>query len=411
MNSIDFFYKSRQNFDFSSADSLSSGNNLFPPLSFYNNLLKGSSFEKFYWGDYQEAGGYLEGRDYIAQAINSEYNIDYYNRSNVFVSLGTTDAIDIVALFAKARLKSKDAYYMLPCYYLFNQSAMNYGYNMHFSHQLEYRYNNDFLDMLKLAPPCSLVYLNNPNSLSGITLSKQFLLDLFSIVKNNHLYCIFDEITGRATLNNNNYSIIELAKQENCLDKVFITCSVSKEISLPGVRAGFLLAPQQIGPEIEHYFRQRYGAIPVFISNFIISYFKIQFALKNNKDEIIGDTLFDQEKRTQYQKEKKAYLTLCSENIGFLIKQKESHGFEFLYPEYGQSLFIAKAVKKLDYWKFVERSVMDYHLDVSFGPFFGGTLECWSNYKCVYARINFSNNAESFRLVTSKFCDFLDTIE
>ncbi|MBR5630781.1 MAG: pyridoxal phosphate-dependent aminotransferase [Bacteroidales bacterium] len=411
MNSIEFFYKSRQNYDFSSADSLSSGNNLFPPLSFYNNLLKGSSFEKFYWGDYQEAGGHVEGRKYIAQAINSEHGIDYYSSSNVFVSLGTTDAIDIVTLFAKTRLKSNDAFYMLPCYYLFNQSAMNYGYNMHFSHQLEYHYNDDFLDMLKQAPQYSLVYLNNPNSLSGITLSEQFLLDVFSIIKSNHLYCIFDEITGRAPLNNGVYSIIDLANQENCLDQVFITCSVSKEISLPGVRAGFLLAPQQIGPEIEHFFRQRYGAIPVFISNFIISYFKIQSALKNDEDVIIGDTLFDNEKRFQYQKEKKAYQTLCTENINYLFKLKESHGFDFLYPEYGQSLFISKTAKKLDYWKYVERSVLDYNLDVSFGPFFGGTLECWSGYKRVYARINFSNNKTSFRHVASMFSCFLDTIE
>lgn len=211
MNSIDFFYKSRQNHDFSKADPLSSGNNLFSPPSIYESLINDSFYRHSIWGDYQEAGGSTQIRQYVADAINTEYGIDYYDNGNVFISLGTTDAIDIVTLFAKEKYYSKEAYYMLPCYYLFIQSSLNYGYNINFSKDINDYYNEEFLDMLQQAPQYSLVYLNNPNSLSGVALSDKFLVDLFSIVKKKRLFCIFDEIIGRVPLTKNNYSIIDLA--------------------------------------------------------------------------------------------------------------------------------------------------------------------------------------------------------
>lgn len=39
MNSIEFFYKSRQNLQFENVSPLSSGNNMFPTLGVYNKML------------------------------------------------------------------------------------------------------------------------------------------------------------------------------------------------------------------------------------------------------------------------------------------------------------------------------------------------------------------------------------
>ena len=411
MNSIEFFYKSRQNLQFENVSPLSSGNNMFPTLGVYNKMLIFFSLKDFSWNDYQEAGGYISTRSYISSVINSEHSISYYNYDNLFISMGTTDAIDIITLYAKMKLKCSHAYYMLPCYYLFIQSAMNYGYKLHFSSQIDGIYNENFLDMLKRAPINSLVYLNNPNSLSGIPLSREFVVRLFSLIKERQHYCIFDEITARASLSDDTYSVLSIANQEECLDRIFITSSLSKEISLPGVRSGYLLTPKHLGPEIEHFFRQRYGAIPPFISYFMMSYFKIQNALRNNQDEKIGTFVLNKEMRDIYLREKDAYKSLCNDNISYLFGLKDAHGFDFLCPSYGQSLFISKHAKKINYWEYIKRCVNNYGIDVSFGPYFGGTLDCWTSYDNIYARINFSNNRVNFRNAVSKFVDFLDTVE
>lgn len=412
MTSIEFFYKSRQDLKFENVLPLSSGNNMYPTLSVYDQLLTTSSLNDFKMNDYQEAGGDIFTRTYISSVINLEHNTDYYDWSNLFISMGTTDAIDVITLYAKMKLNCSHAYYILPCYYLFIQSAINYGYKLHFSPQINDVYNEHFLEMLEKAPLNSLVYLNNPNSLSGVALSDEFIKNLFSVVKKRKHYCIFDEITAKASLNNKIYSVLKIAIQEDCLDRIFITCSLSKEISLPGIRAGYLLTPRYIGPNIEHFFRQRYGAIPTFISYFVSSYFKIQNALRQNEDEKIGNRfIFNKGMRDLYMKEKDTYISLCNDNISYLLEQKKSYGFNFLYPDYGQSLFISKPIKKINYWKYIEECVNNYGIDVSFGPYFGGTLDCWTHYDNIYARINFSNSKANFRNVVSKFLDFLNTIE
>lgn len=409
MDSSDFFYQSRKNLNIDDTFRLSSGNNLYPPPLIYGIVLKHMISDINAFSDYQEAGGGHSYRAIIADSINRYNQIDYYNNENVFITLGSTDAIDIVVSYMRAIHKSIHAYYTLPCYYTFIQSAVSYGYDIDSSRDLDVLFNAELLNKLSNAPHYSVVYINNPNSITGVPYSTIFFKELFELIKMRKIYCIIDEIIGEMPLFKDDYTLIKLAAQCESLDNLFIISSLSKKESLPGVRVGQMLVPKSMSNEIENFIRQRYVSVPRYVSELLVFHKKISSSNIDDIGEITSKYRISKEDIEAYKNYKINFRQHCQNNIKRMSKFMQQ-GMDFPIPQYGHSLLVSKPAIEINYWDIIERSISYYNMDIAVGPYFGSTLEYWTSLNRIYIRINISHDERSFMLGINNLMQLINVI-
>ncbi|MBM7540409.1 aminotransferase class I/II-fold pyridoxal phosphate-dependent enzyme [Amphibacillus cookii] len=87
------------------------------------------------------------------------------------------------------------------------------------------------------------VILPYPSNPTGVTLSKQELIEIADVIDKHNLYIITDEIYSTLTYEGSHYS---LARQTQIKDRVIVINGLSKSHAMTGWRIGFLIAPHDL---------------------------------------------------------------------------------------------------------------------------------------------------------------------
>lgn len=92
-----------------------------------------------------------------------------------------------------------------------------------------------------------VIILGNPNNPTGFRLEKNFLLDLYALVKEKGAFLVLDEAFYEFTMED--YDSIQLFK--NDLDNIMILRAATKFFALPGIRLGYGVTGLEIKKRIE----------------------------------------------------------------------------------------------------------------------------------------------------------------
>src|SRR5699024_5224956 len=91
------------------------------------------------------------------------------------------------------------------------------------------------------------VIFNYPSNPTGMTLSKEQMDDIVSVLEKHEIFVISDEIYSENTFGKEHVSF---ASYEEIRHKLFLVHGVSKSHAMTGWRVGFVLSPKELMLEV-----------------------------------------------------------------------------------------------------------------------------------------------------------------
>ncbi|MEE0965902.1 MAG: aminotransferase class I/II-fold pyridoxal phosphate-dependent enzyme [Bacilli bacterium] len=226
----------------------------------------------------------------------------------------TTGAINANELVLMTLLNPGDSVLtMLPTYQQLYSFPASLGCSVDF---VELKEEDNWLPNIedfknKVSKKTKLICLNSPNNPTGTFITKQLMLEIIDIAKENDCYILCDEVY-RGTIDGKlTYSVSDL------YDKAITTGSLSKVFSFAGLRLGWVKGPKEI-IDLINYRRDYHiicnGPIDDYLASVILE----------NKDLIL--------KRSEQ---------ICIENKSYLKEwlKTETH-MSCVVPEYGTVGFL-----------------------------------------------------------------------
>lgn len=200
------------------------------------SLEKGKTF-------YTSNAGLMELREEICKYLNRRFNLSYDAKSEVFVTVGGSEAID-VALRAmvdpgdEVLIPQPSYVSYLPCVQL------TYGVPV----PIELKEENDF----KLTPQELLDHITDktkililpfPNNPTGAILERPILEEIAKICIEKDIFVISDEIYAELSYNGRHVSIAEMPGMK---ERTVLINGFSKAYAMTGWRLGYACAPKEI---------------------------------------------------------------------------------------------------------------------------------------------------------------------
>ena len=87
------------------------------------------------------------------------------------------------------------------------------------------------------------IILNYPSNPTGVTIGKELMNQLVSVLKKHNIFVISDEIYSENSFNNNHLSF---AAYPELREKLFLLHGLSKSHAMTGWRIGYVLGPKDI---------------------------------------------------------------------------------------------------------------------------------------------------------------------
>ncbi len=183
---------------------------------------------------YGQTNGSLELRDTIKQIYPGA------NRDNIIVTNGSAEANYITTW--SVLNPGDELILMLPNYMQIWGLAKSFGVNVkpfHLKEELEWQPNIDEIRKL-VSPKTKMISVCNPNNPTGSILSKDSMKEIIEIAKENDIWIHSDEVYRGAELDG-----IETPTFYGMYDKVLAVGGLSKAYSLPGLRMGWIVGPEE----------------------------------------------------------------------------------------------------------------------------------------------------------------------
>ena len=186
--------------------------------------------------------------------VNGEYSLrekiaEFYdgaNLENVLVTVGASEANYILA--NTILTKGDEIAVMQPTYMQFSGAAKNLGVKVN-SFSLD-KGNDWALDRQELIdavnPKTKIISLVNPNNPTGKILSKEEMEAVVSIARKFDVWLLADEVYSGAE----RASVEETPSFYGSYEKVIVVNGLSKAYGLPGLRIGWVVAPEYIIKEL-----------------------------------------------------------------------------------------------------------------------------------------------------------------
>ena len=246
---------------------ISSGSCLLPVPSSFKCFIDDHYIENLpiLLSDYGESAGPIIVRQNMARLENFRAHTSYYNESNVFITLGTTEGID-VSLLLLSRFYRR-IFCFVPLYYSVGACAQLYHLELNSLCALGKSGWEVDIHQLDQLDSHSILYLNSPNAISGYHIPSQVLKQIFSLVKEKGCVCVFDQIIRDLTWETEFAHPLTLAAQADILDQIFFLYGPSKDKSIPGARIGYLYCPKPFVKQIATLLNLRYWAPPLILSD------------------------------------------------------------------------------------------------------------------------------------------------
>lgn len=189
---------------------------------------------------YTDNRGLLSLRKEISSYVSSFFGPDYDPQSEILVTVGVSEAIDI-ALRAILNPGDKVLYHE-PCYVSYSPSvSLAFGEAIPVGTIPEQSFSLDPEAFEKAwQPGCKVLLLNFPTNPTGGTADKQKLERLAKFAVEKNLIVISDEIYAELTYEGEHFSIVDLPGMK---ERTILLHGFSKGFAMTGFRVGFACGP------------------------------------------------------------------------------------------------------------------------------------------------------------------------
>lgn len=189
---------------------------------------------------YTHNAGMIELRQAACDFLKKKYNLDYRADSEVIVTIGASEAIDIA--FRTILAEGTEVLMPGPIYPGYEPIIRMCGaVPVHVdTRDNQFRFN---LDMIKpyVTEKTRCIVLPYPSNPTGVSLSQSELEEIAHFLKGRNIFILADEIYSELTYEQPHTSIASFLKE-----KTIVINGLSKSHSMTGWRIGFLFAPEYI---------------------------------------------------------------------------------------------------------------------------------------------------------------------
>ncbi len=185
----------------------------------------------------------------VAKKFREENNLAWVQPSNVIVTNGGSHALQLA--FASLSNPGDEmivsspnfiSYYYLPSF--FNLKCVEVARKNDFS--------PDFEGIRKaITPKTKFIIVNSPNNPTGYTYTKKQMDELVEIVSEHDLYLVSDEVYEKFLFEDG--QSISPASYAGMADRTLTLNAMSKTFGAPGLRVGYIAAPEHIINMMEKY--------------------------------------------------------------------------------------------------------------------------------------------------------------
>lgn len=196
---------------------------------------------------YTSNAGLKELRQEITKYIKRNYDVDYNPLTEVMVTVGGSEAIDLAM---RVMLDPGDEVLIpQPSYVSYVPCAIMAGgvpVPVELEEKDEFRLTPEKLKE-KLTPKTKLLVLPFPNNPTGAIMEREDLEKLVSIIEENDIYVLTDEIYSELSYKGKSSSIIEFPGMR---ERTVYINGFSKAYAMTGWRLGYCCGPQLIMQQI-----------------------------------------------------------------------------------------------------------------------------------------------------------------
>ncbi len=195
---------------------------------------------------YTHNAGILSLREAIASFIKTNYQLEYDPSNEIIVTVGASQAIDIT--LRTILMKGDEVLLPGPVYPGYEPLVKLAGGIPTFidTRQSNFKLTADLIEK-SITPNTKAVIIPYPSNPTGVTLTKDELIDIATVVEKHNIFLIADEIYSELVYDQSHYSI---GRFQTIRDKVIIINGVSKSHSMTGFRIGYILAADWLAKHI-----------------------------------------------------------------------------------------------------------------------------------------------------------------
>ncbi len=193
---------------------------------------------------YTANAGLIELRKEISKFYNRKYNVKYEPKSEVLVTVGGSEGIDMAI---RTLLKpGDDALVVEPSFVCYKPIVEVSGAN---AIPIVTEQKNDFKLTAEtiertVTPNTKLIVLPYPNNPTGAVLNKSELEDIAKVIIKHNLFVISDEIYSELTYTDEGHTSI--ASIDGMQERTIVINGFSKTYSMTGWRLGYALGPAPV---------------------------------------------------------------------------------------------------------------------------------------------------------------------
>lgn len=226
---------------------------------------------------YTSNSGLLQLREEIAEYIKRKNNLEYNPHNEIIVTVGGSEAIDISL---RTLINPGDEVLIVePCFVCYAPIVTLCG-------GIPVSINTKVEDNFKLTPQIlkekitdksKVLVLPFPSNPTGAIMTREDLLEIVDIIKENNIFVLSDEIYSELTYGRKHCSIAEINEMQ---ERTIIVNGFSKAFAMTGWRLGYLAAPEPIVTQI-----LKIHQYAIMCSPTVSQYAAIE-ALKNCENEV-----------------------------------------------------------------------------------------------------------------------------
>lgn len=190
---------------------------------------------------YTSNAGTMELREEISRYVNRKYNLNYDPKSEIIVTVGGSEAIDITL---RALLNPGDEV-LIPepsfvCYKPCTTLAGGVAVPIVTEEKDNFRLTKEKL-LEKITDKTKVLILPFPNNPTGAIMEKEDLEEIASVLRDTNIIVLSDEIYSELTYNGKKH--VSFASIEGMWERTVTINGFSKAFAMTGWRLGYLAAP------------------------------------------------------------------------------------------------------------------------------------------------------------------------
>ena len=200
------------------------------------SLEKGKTF-------YTSNAGLMELREEICKYYSRRFNVDYTPKSDVIITVGGSEAIDIAL---RAMVDPGDEVIIpQPCYVSYEPCAILAGGKpviIELKNENQFRLTPEEL-LAAITDKTKILVLAFPNNPTGAIMEKEDLEKIAKICIEKDIFILSDEIYAELTYNKEHVTIASLPGMQ---ERTIVINGFSKAYAMTGWRLGYALGPKEI---------------------------------------------------------------------------------------------------------------------------------------------------------------------